>query len=71
MEEHARKQVEAFIKVMQDDYGISIDDLRSAIERNNKVSKWGDWIAKTIVTSVAVGLVYAVWEGIKHFIRGS
>jgi len=68
--DETKKQVEVFIKELHDKHGLSLDDIRDAVRRNKQIHRWGEWIAKTVITSVTVSLIYAVWEGTKHFIRG-
>jgi len=64
---------EKLLKYLKDKYGITIEDLIWLKDYHRSLSKYGDWIAKVVVTSIVLsilsGLGYVAIEGIKHIFK--
>jgi len=64
---------EKLLKYLKDKYDVTIEDLVWMKDYHRTLSKYGDWIAKIVVTSVVLsilsGLGYVVIEGIKHILK--
>ena len=61
------------LKYLKDKYDITIEDLVWMKDYHRILSKYGDWIAKVVVTSVVLSIIsgigYVVIEGIKHILK--
>jgi len=63
---------EKLLKFLKDKYDVTIEDLVWMKDYHRTLSKYGDWIAKVVVTSVVLsilsGIGYVAIEGIKHIL---
>lgn len=70
--EKAEKEVKAFLEILEKQYGITPETLRWFARYHNSVTRWGDWVAKSIVTSIVGailgGVGYILYTGIMHII---
>lgn len=57
IDEQAEKDVKAFLKILERDYGITPENLRWFANYQKSVTRWGDWVAKTIVGTVVASIV--------------
>ena len=64
----AEKQVREFIKILETDYNITITDAQNCIRHCKLISKYFVYFIQGLLTGVAIALLYAIWEGIKHFL---
>lgn len=83
MDEHERvrwnsaaEQVDAFIKIVQNRYGIQekeipvlLDGLRWAAEHKRNLEKMGTTAMLTLLGMVLTGMGLAIWEGLKTLLR--
>lgn len=67
MTDDAYKQVREFLKVLEDEHGITLSDIKNALRYYKSVSRWSDYFAKTLVGGIAMGFLYVMWQGIVHF----
>ena len=74
IDESARQQVQAFIHELETHYGLSpkdihifFEDMKWVHEYRQTLNKWGEWSIRSVVGAIALGMVLAFWEGIKHF----
>lgn len=70
--EKAKAEVEAFLQILQERYGITGSDLRWLARYHRSLEKYGDLTAKALATSIITiaigGLALAIWEGFKHLL---
>lgn len=63
---------EEFETFLQNEYGITREDLDWLRSYHRSVSKYGDWVAKAIVTSVVIaitsGVITVLYLGVKSAI---
>lgn len=64
-----REQVRTFVKIVEEDYGISVADLRDAVQHFQRIKRISNWMAYAMATSVAAGFLYMVWEGFVHILK--
>lgn len=64
---------EKLLKYLKDKYDITIEDLVWMKDYHRNLSKYGDWVAKTVVVSVVLSVIsvlgYVLIEGIKHVLK--
>ena len=64
---------EKLLKYLNDKYDVTIEDLVWMKDYHRTLAKYGDWIAKVVVTSVVLSIIsgfgYVVIEGIKHIVK--
>ena len=58
-------------KQLKEEYGMSLEEVSDVVKRDRTINKWGDWVAKTAITALTLAFIYAVWEGVRHFIKGN
>lgn len=56
-EQETQFNKEAFEKFIEDEYGLTSEDLRWFRNYHRSVTKYGDWVAKAIVSSLVIGLI--------------
>jgi len=68
-----KTRVSDFLQQMEVHYGTSprsvhkfFQDLEFSAKQREFLEKCGSWAAKSIITAVACGFGYALWEGFKH-----
>ncbi|MCK5609639.1 hypothetical protein KAR91_47640, partial [Candidatus Pacearchaeota archaeon] len=61
---------EKLLKYLKDKYDVTIEDLVWMKDYHRSLSKYGDWVAKTIITSIVLSILagagYILIEGVKH-----
>ena len=70
------KQVESFLDVLKDRYDLSDEDLKELADDlkflNNyrrQVQRFTNIFFGSIITGLAVGTLWAIWEGVKSFTK--
>lgn len=68
--EKSRFNKDEFEAFLQEEYGITRSDLDWMRNYRRTITKYGDWVAKAVVTSMILGLLAGVgtvlWLGIKQ-----
>lgn len=74
----AQQQVEAFLRVIREEYGIGLeaigqvrDDLHWLRQYRQRIETASGFALRALVTAVTVGTVLAIWEGLKHLVGKS
>jgi hypothetical protein len=70
----AEEQVKAFLTILKDEYGLRPEDLRSFRHdlqwmrmHHKQMEKWAGHVGYGALMTLAGGIMFALWEGIKHF----
>lgn len=70
--EQAEADVQAFLNILERDYGITPETLRWFARYQRSVTRWGDWVAKSIVTtiigSIVGGVIFILYTGVMHLL---
>ena len=68
MNDRAKEDVEAFIKILKEDHGIDIMDIQRAARFFNSYDRRSDLIAKTIIKALVLmlmsGIGYVIYVGV-------
>ena len=71
-DEKAQKDVEAFIRILEEKHGIEIESLKSALRFHDTLSRRSDVIANTIIRTIIVaalgGIGTLIYMGARHYI---
>lgn len=68
----AEEQVKAFITLLKKEYDVSVEEIVEAVKYQRRINKYGETIAKTVIGSVTLGLMYAIYYGlIQIFSKGA
>lgn len=64
----ARDQVMEFIKILEKDHGITLDEIKSAIKHYRRMSQVLLIFGNALIAGLAMAFLYLLWAGVIHYV---